>query len=178
MLNFFPTSITAGLNLKCEVISHEFLAPEWELHAILRGPSAIDLVSIAIGTAHQFAVSASDTQGWNAGDYAASIRAVSGGDVHEVEAGQVKITPDLVGLEPGHDARGHAQKVLDAIEAVIEGRASKDQQSYTINGRALVRTAIADLLLLRDRYKKEFARQKAGGPGKLLRRKVKVGFSR
>ena len=49
----------------------------------------------------------------------------------------------------------HAQTVLDAIEAVIENRASLDQQSYTIAGRRLDRMPIADLLMLRDRYKAE-----------------------
>jgi hypothetical protein len=45
---------------------------------------------------------------------------------------------------------------LDAIEATIEGRASKDQESYSIQGRSLARTPIADLILLRGKYKAEY----------------------
>lgn len=61
--------------------------------------------------------------------------------------------------ESTSDTRSHARKVLDAIEAVLESRASKDQESYTINGRSLARTPIADLLKLRDVYRAETRRE-------------------
>ena len=177
MLTYFPDSISAGLSLKFEVISDDYPAPDWELTAILRGPASIDLTAAASGTGHVFSETAATTGTWVPGLYAVSLRATSGDDVHELEAGQATIAADLVSLEAGHDARGHAQRTLAAIEAVIEGRASKDQQSYTINGRSLVRTTIADLLLLRTKYKAEVARQNSGGRHKkLIRRKVKVRF--
>jgi hypothetical protein len=179
LLQNFPTSITAGLSLKREIVTDKFPAPEWELSAILRGPSSIDLRATASGTAHLFAETAATTGGWAPGLYAVSIRATSGADIHELEAGQATIAADLVSVGSEHDARGHAQRTLDAIEAVIEGRASKDQQSYQINGRSLVRTTIADLLMLRDRYKKEVAELNSGGRHKkLMRRQVKVRFGR
>ncbi len=53
----------------------------------------------------------------------------------------------------GYDDRTHVKKTLDAIEAVIEGRASIDQQSYTIMGRSLVRMKVDELLALRDKYR-------------------------
>jgi hypothetical protein len=49
--------------------------------------------------------------------------------------------------------------VLDAIEAIIEKRSTKDQDSYSIQGRSLGRTPIADLILLRDRYRAEWVRE-------------------
>lgn len=178
MLQNFPTSITAGLSLKCEVVTDDYPAPDWELTAILRGPASIDLTAVVSGTAHVFAETAATTGAWQPGLYAVSVRATSGDDVHEVEAGQVTIAADLVAIQEDHDPRGHAQRTLAAIEAVIEGRATRDQQSYTINGRTLVRTSIADLLMLRDRYKKEVAELNSGGRHKkLVRRQVKVRFS-
>lgn len=57
------------------------------------------------------------------------------------------------------DPRTHAKIVLDAIEAVIEGRASKDQAGYSIAGRSLSRTPIPELLVMRDRYKAEWVRE-------------------
>ena len=99
--------------------------------------------------------------------------------MHEVEAGQLTIAADLVSVDAGFEARGHAQRVLASIEAVIEGRATKDQESYAINGRSLVRTSIADLLLLRDRYKREIARESPSGKRRRLTgRQVKVRFGR
>ena len=52
----------------------------------------------------------------------------------------------------------HVRRVIDAIEAVIERRATKDQKSYSIDGRSLERTPIDELLLLRDRYRAEWQR--------------------
>ncbi len=55
------------------------------------------------------------------------------------------------------DPRSHARKVLDAIEAVLENRATVDQQEYSIAGRSLKRMPIQELLVFRDRYKSEVA---------------------
>jgi hypothetical protein len=179
LLTHFPSLITAGLSLKTEVVLDDYPAPTWSLRAILRGPAQIDLVSAAAGTGHLLSAGAAATANWTAGLYALSLRAASGDDVFEVEAGQVSVLADLVGVANGHDARGHAQRTLSAIEAVLEGRASKDQQSYTINGRSLLRTTIADLLLLRSTYRKEVQAERAGGRGRrLVGRQVRVRFAK
>jgi len=57
------------------------------------------------------------------------------------------------------DPRSHAKITLEAVEAVIEGRATKDQENYSIAGRSLSRTPVADLLSLRDYYRTEFTRE-------------------
>ena len=130
MLQFFPEKITAGLSLKCEFAAEDHPAPLWQVSAILRGPQAIDLIADASGTGHLFTQTAVQTGAWAPGTYAVSIRATSGDDVHEIDAGQTVVAADLVSIGAQHDPRGHAQRTLDAIEAVIEGRASKDQQEY------------------------------------------------
>jgi hypothetical protein len=43
--------------------------------------------------------------------------------------------------------------VLDAIEAVIENRATLDQQEYTIGSRHLKRMTAAELIEFRDKYR-------------------------
>lgn len=55
----------------------------------------------------------------------------------------------------------HAQTVLAAIEAVIERRATVDQESYSIDGRSLSRTPLAELYKFRARYMDEVAREAA-----------------
>jgi hypothetical protein len=50
------------------------------------------------------------------------------------------------------DTRTHARKVLDAIEAVLENRATLDQEEYEIAGRRLKRTPLAELSQLRREY--------------------------
>ena len=55
--------------------------------------------------------------------------------------------------------RSHAKKVLDAIEAVIENRASMDQSSMSIAGRSLSRLSIDELMTFRDRYRAEYLKE-------------------
>ena len=57
------------------------------------------------------------------------------------------------------DLRSHAKKVLDAIEAVIENRATVDQSSFSIAGRSLSRMSIDELLTLKNRYKAEYLKE-------------------
>jgi hypothetical protein len=62
--------------------------------------------------------------------------------------------------------------MLAAIEAVIERRASKIQESYTIEGRALKYLSLDDLNRARARYRQEVAvieGQVKGGIGRLIR---------
>ena len=69
--------------------------------------------------------------------------------------GSWEVVPDIR-TNTATDVQSHARKVLSAIEAVIEGRASQDQMSYSIAGRSLSRMDISDLLLFRDRYMSEW----------------------
>jgi hypothetical protein len=177
LLQQFPTEITAGLSVNADIVSADFPAPDWDVIAVLRGPDQIDLMAVENGTAHRFVVDATTTSGWTAGLYAVQIRAVMGAEIYEIESGDLVVHADLSAVAGTHDPRGHAQKVLTAIEAVIEGRATKDQDSYKINGRELVRTSIADLLELRKTYKAEVAALNSNGRHKrLLGRKVRVRF--
>ena len=71
-----------------------------------------------------------------------------------VDDGYAKIKIDFTDTNADH--RSHAKKVLDAIEAVLENRASQDQMSYSIAGRSLSRMSITDLMMFRDRYRAEY----------------------
>lgn len=71
-----------------------------------------------------------------------------------VDDGFTKI--ELNFADTNADHRSHAKKVLDAIQATIEGRASQDQMSYSIAGRSLSRMSVTDLLMFRDRYRAEY----------------------
>ncbi|MEH6833999.1 hypothetical protein [Falsihalocynthiibacter arcticus] len=161
--------------MSVEINSDKYPAPDWELKAFFRGPSSFDLTSDPSGSIHILSATATASSSWEAGVYAVSLRAFSGDDVFELESGQCTILADISAAPVGHDARNHAQRTLAAIEAVLESRASKDQESYSINGRSLVRTPIAELLLLRATYKKEVAKASGSGRGtKILGRKIKV----
>lgn len=118
----------------------------------MRGPASIDMVSVAEGTKHRLDATATATAGYLPGLYRYSLRATRSGVVREVEGGTVQVLEDLAAQPAGGDMRSHARIVLENINAVIEKRATQDQQKYTIDNRELWRTPIADLLKLRATY--------------------------
>ncbi len=176
MTGIFPSIFSAGLTFDRTVTLTAYPATEWALSAVLRGPGVIDMDAQAVNGQHRFLVPATETGAWEPGDYWFSIRATRGDEVAEVESGQIKIKPDLATLDAGHDGRDHLQRTLDAIEAVLEKRATLDQERYKINNRELVRTPISELLTLRDRYRSELRRLKAVRKGSLFDQAVRVRF--
>lgn len=143
--------------------------------AAMRGPAAVTISATVESAQHALRVTAADSGDWVTGIYSYNVRVSKGAEVFEVESGTLEILPDLNAQVAGVDGRTHAARVLDAIEAVIEKRATLDQERYSINNRELARTPIADLLKLRDVYRSEVARERhlARG-GKLFGRSVRV----
>tara|TARA_Y100001938_G_C8090046_1_gene434462 strand:- start:2790 stop:3377 length:588 start_codon:yes stop_codon:yes gene_type:complete len=94
-----------------------------------------------------------------AGDYQWAAFIIRSSDSQRVviDQGRTEILPNLQNTTA--DLRSHAKKVLDAIEAVLENRASQDQMSYSIAGRSLSRMSIDDLMTFRNRYRSEYLRE-------------------
>lgn len=99
-------------------------------------------------------VGSTTTDDWAAGEYSWFAYVGLAGERYTVDQGTLTILPNPADTT-AYDGRSHARTVLEAIEAVIEGRASKDQQSYSINGRSLQRMPIKDLLAFRAQYRAE-----------------------
>jgi len=123
------------------------------------GSTEIEITASESGSDYIIEVSQSTTAAYTAGVYhwQAYITRTSDSERVTVDSGtwEIKVNRDAATTDP----RNHVKKVLDAIESVIEGRASKDQESYSIQGRALSRTPIADLITLRDKYRAEWVRE-------------------
>lgn len=150
MRNHLPSSFPAGTTFRIEGCDGETL--------YLRGPSSITIESAG----KVFTASANVTSRWLPGMYAWVIRRTdAAGNVSQVSSGKIEIKPDITSINPGTDIRSNNRRVYDAICAVIEKRASTDQQSYRINNRELVRMPIGDLLRLKSQYAR-MVRQEAG----------------
>jgi len=157
-----PEAIVAGDTLAWSRSLADYPAGTWTLTyraRLLGGTAEITIVAGASGTAHLVGVAAATSAGYTPGTYEWAAAVSSGSERHEIGRGLWVVKADPAALPAGFDGRSHARQVLEAIEAVIAGRATKDQAAYTINGRQLTRTPIPDLLLLRDRYKAEVARE-------------------
>lgn len=68
----------------------------------------------------------------------------------QIDDGQVTVDANRV-VDPS-DTRSHARKVLDSIEAAIEGRAGDTVQSYTIGGRQINKMSADELIKWRNYY--------------------------
>lgn len=121
MADILPDSISAGLTLDLTATLTAYPAPEWSLLVILRGAQSIDLQADPEGCQHRIQVDADTTAGWAPGDYWFSARVTDGTSVIEVDEGTLTIKPDLAAVTGEYDGRNHVERVLDAIEAVIQG---------------------------------------------------------
>lgn len=166
----FPNQIKAGTTFKFSLNLTAYPATDWTIYAYLRGAHAIDMQSEPQGNMHVFNISASVTKEYKAGHYGYSLRAIhiESEEVDELEAGAIEVRADLSTVSIGQDFRSHARKTLDALEAVIEGRASLDQERYRLNNRELYRTPLETLKKLRDQYRAEVSREEARASGKSL----------
>ena len=132
----------------------------WSLTYHLRNAtSKIDFAGVANGDVFDVTLESSATATYAAGTYRAIGRVNKGAVLKTVWTGTIVILADL-GEDVFIDDRRHAEKVLDAIELVIEGRATKDQQSYTIGNRSLSRIPMKELIEFREFYRTEVARLK------------------
>lgn len=131
-------------------------AGTWVLsYTIANGNNTYTLASgaevTADGTGFAVNIPAEVTDAFAAGEYYYRGRVTDGITVKTVSEGTLRITA----TNSVYDELLHVATTLAAIEAVIQGRASKDQEEYSIKDRSLKRTPISELLELKKHYKAE-----------------------
>lgn len=136
-------------------------ADGWSLCFALRGPGSLDVVSTD-GEPYQFRMTASQTRALPPGPYHWACYAIREDERATLEAGRMEILADLLQAET-FDGRSHARRMLDLIEAALEKRIPKDQQSYEIDGMKLDRIPVERLEALRTRYRREVAAESRRG---------------
>jgi len=104
-------------------------------------------------------VDSSTTAAYNAHQYKwyAYITRSSDSERVAVDSGITTLVANYA--DTNADLRTHAKKVLDAVQAVIENRATIDQSSFSIAGRSLSRMSIDELHSLRDRYEAKYNKE-------------------
>lgn len=156
-----PTTIYAGDTLTWTRAVPDYAAPEWTLnYALVKAGKAYTFSSTASGQDHAVSVSSTTTATWQAGDYTLTAYVTkTGSRVTLPGATRVTVKPNPLGAAV--DPRSQARRTLDAVSAVLEGRASSDVAAYTINGRSLTKMPIAELIALQSRYQRLVDREDA-----------------
>ena len=151
----------------------------WALSYALRGPAQVDIATTADGDGHLVSVGSAATSTWTAGFYTWTLFASLGADRYTVAQGSIEILADPATVAVGTDQRPHCKRVLDAIEALLEGKATRDQREYEIDGIRISRMEIADLLRWRTVYRREwsaFLKSQQVAKGKSRGRRVLMRF--
>lgn len=160
-----PAELRAGLTWEWDRNDlADYPATTWTLKYWFKrmgGTDKFTITATANGSAFSVSLSAATNAAYVADTYTWVAIVTAGSEAFEVDRGTVKLLPRY-DQDTALDDRTHAKKVLEAIEAVLESRASKDQEEYAIGNRSLKRTPLKDLLALRDKYRAEvFAEQLA-----------------
>lgn len=161
-----PPELRAGTTWQWrrEDLVADYPASSWTLKYWFKQLSAsgahIELTAAADGDNFSIVASAATTAAYTAGKYAWAAE-VSGGssEVYEIDRGELLVLArfdQAVSL----DFRKHAQKMLDAIEALLEGRAVADINEYTIGTRHIKKMTPKELMDWRGYYRAEVQAQK------------------
>jgi hypothetical protein len=159
-----PAVVTAGDSIDFAWSSADYPAPTWSTTWRVIGAAAglpLALSSAADGSGFRVTATAAATAGITVparGLPATLIGfASAGAERFEVWRAPLQLRPNPATITG--DLRGHAAVTLAAIEALLEGKATKDQMSYRIGDRELSRIPIPELIQLRDYYVREKTRE-------------------
>lgn len=160
--NTEPTEINPGDTLKWnrQDLSSNYPAPTWTLTYYFRGPDGkFDIAATADGSLFAISETPTTTGTYKPGDYVWTAKVSDGTDTHTIDSGVCIVNVDLATKSPGYDPRSHAKKTLDALEATILKKASKDQLEATIDGIAIKRLDPEQLRSWRKEYKAEYQKE-------------------
>jgi hypothetical protein len=157
-LDDFPAVIVQGMSYEWEVTSGDYTLSEYtgKCAIKLKGSSAATvLTAVESNNIYTFTLTATQTAALSVGDYEWTeyIEYGSGETIerYTLDSGTA-VVRIFLGTAGTVDSRTSYKVALDAIEAVLLGRASKDQESFSIAGRSLSRTPIPDLMSLQKYY--------------------------
>lgn len=129
----------------------------WTLsYALAKSGSQYTFTASASGNDFLVSVPAATTATWSVGQYLLQGYVTNGTERHIVFEADITVQANLSAATGGLDTRSHARKVLDAIEAVLESRASKTIVQWSGLEQSFSLIPTPDLLTMRDKYRIEY----------------------
>lgn len=174
-----PEAVTAGDTLKFIKDLPDYPpANGWTLkYALVAEAEQITITGSDNGDGrHLVSVDKATTKTWVAKVYNWQSYVDDGTERYQIDAGTLEVRPDFLSQTAGYDARSHVKRTLDALEAMIEKRATKAQASYTIEGRTIQRMSPEELIKWHSHYSRlydqerraEDLRRGTGGSNRIL----------
>lgn len=153
-----PLKIVAGDRLQWKRTDlTDFPADTWTLTYYFKSNVAngsFEIVAAADGDDFSIDVSPTTSAEYIPAVYYWTAYVSQAGDRKLASQGRVEVLINPADQTTPVDGRSHARRTLESINAVIEKRATTDQQRYVFQavGRSVDRMAIKDLLEFRDYY--------------------------
>lgn len=143
--DFEPTQFTAGDTVKWSRSLSDFSASDsWQLSYRVRGLTTYSIAwgveVTASGANFNVVVPAATSATWAAGDYQLFGFVTKASERQQIYTGALAIIPNHVAVSNNYDPRTRIQRTLEAIEAMMEGTASREEQGYTITHGAVTQT--------------------------------------
>ena len=157
-----PDEFTAGELVEWTKSFSDYPASDgWVLTYAVRGAQEIDIVATADGDAHAVSLTAAATGAYTAGMCWWQSKITKGSEVYILNSGDFEIIASLSAVSGTYDGRTHAAKMVDAIEALLENKATKDQLSYSIQGRSITKLSPEETIKWLNFYRGEVNKQEA-----------------
>jgi hypothetical protein len=149
-----PQTIAIGESLWCILTFADYPATLYTAKLFIDGTGSWTVTATAVNTTDfQFLVNPTDQTTWTAGPAAWRIivTAITGGIATLVDSGLIT----MLGVD---QSLAQARTILAAIKAVILGRATKEQATFSIGGLQINLLSHKDLLDAHDRWENEVTR--------------------
>jgi hypothetical protein len=166
-----PTSARAGDTWTWDQAFPTYPADEgWTLSYHFRGAQTLDTLAtdvVQVESGWRTTIAANRTQGLSAGAYTWTAR-VTGtgaylGQKYTAKSGVIRVERDITQAGDGEVESNWAEKTLEIIDKVLQGRITDDVTYYQIGGRAVTNIPIPDLLRLQSRLRREVFQSKHPG---------------
>lgn len=154
-----PGEITIGDSLDWTETLSDYPAPDWVLHyAFFNATDNGSFDAVADGTDHEVVLTSAITGAWKAGRYNWTAYVTKGSEQKTIDEGVFIFKPNPTAGVPV-DARSHARKMLEAIEATLESRGTADQLDLVKGqfGERAIERNLEQVKKWRDKYRDEVA---------------------
>lgn len=160
-----PSEFVIGDTVIIDIAPGAYPSPEYELELVfISATSKVVAVSTVSGDNHRFTV---DTSSFSSGRHDYQLKVTGTGYRRTLQSGFTMALVDLAGDSiDTYDGRSHVKKVLDALEAAIEGRASKTQLRHEFDGVSIEHLTLEQQIDMRDKYKMKYHRELATAAGR------------
>jgi len=149
---YAPTDIVAGDTTKFNT-GFDAFTPEggWICNFKLAGSGSLQVSGMPVSSSWNFTLPATQTATLPPGLYTFAYIMTQNGEQYTVKSGRLYVKPSIAAANPG-DLVSQNQRILNAINNTIEGRANDDAQTITLFGKAISYLQPEMLLKMKAQY--------------------------